>query len=48
MLTYTLKVVEIRKETEETLAICFKQPALRKIKYKAGQYLSLIFRINVR
>ncbi|MGV3546019.1 MAG: FAD-binding oxidoreductase [Pedobacter sp.] len=48
MQTYTLKVVEIRKETAETVTLCFKQPGLRKIKYQAGQYLTLIFRINGR
>lgn len=48
MVTYTLKVIDIRKETADTITLCFKQPALRKIKYKAGQYLSLIFRINGR
>jgi ring-1,2-phenylacetyl-CoA epoxidase subunit PaaE len=48
MNTYTLKVNDIRKETADTITLCFKQPALRKIKYKAGQYLSLIFRINGR
>lgn len=48
MQTYTLKVVEIRKETADTLTLCFKQPRLRKIKYQAGQYLTLIFRINGR
>lgn len=48
MNTYTLKVIEIRKETEDTITLCFKQPALRKIKYMAGQYLTLIFRINGR
>ncbi len=48
MKTYTLKVVEIRKETKESVTICFKQPGLKKIKYEAGQYLTLIFRINGR
>lgn len=48
MMTYTLKVVEIRQETEDTCTICFKQPGLKKIKYLAGQYLTLIFRINGR
>lgn len=48
VITYTLRVIEIRKETEDTITLCFKQPALRKIRYKAGQYLSLIFRINGR
>ncbi|WP_316786213.1 ferredoxin--NADP reductase [Pedobacter frigiditerrae] len=45
---YTLKVIDIKKETEDTLTLCFKQPALRKVKYLAGQYLTLIFRINGR
>ncbi|WP_207429609.1 ferredoxin--NADP reductase [Pedobacter sp. SYSU D00535] len=48
MITYTLKVVEIRRETSDTITISFKQPGLKKVKYKAGQYLSLIFRINGR
>ncbi|SDQ00111.1 ring-1,2-phenylacetyl-CoA epoxidase subunit PaaE [Mucilaginibacter sp. OK268] len=48
MITYTLKVVEVRKETIDTVTICFKQPGLKKIKYLSGQYLTLIFRINSR
>lgn len=48
MITYTLKVIEIKKETEDTITLCFKQPGLRKVKYFAGQYLTLIFRINGR
>jgi ring-1,2-phenylacetyl-CoA epoxidase subunit PaaE len=48
MQTYTLKVVNIKKETEDTVTLCFKQPGLKKIKYQAGQYLTLIFRINGR
>lgn len=48
MNTYTLKVVEIRVETEDTITVCFKQPALKKVKYRSGQYLTLIFRINGR
>lgn len=48
MQTYTLKVVEIRQETADTVTLCFKQPALKKIKYLPGQYLALIFRINGR
>ncbi|OWK71261.1 ferredoxin--NADP reductase [Pedobacter sp. AJM] len=47
-MNYTLKVAEIRKETEDTVTLCFKQPGLKKIKYQAGQYLTLIFRINGR
>lgn len=45
---YTLKVAEIHRETEDTVTICFKQPGLKKVKYLAGHYLTLIFRINGR
>jgi len=45
---YTLKVAHIRKETGDTVTLCFKQPGLKKIKYLPGQYLTLIFRINGR
>ncbi|OMQ09837.1 ferredoxin--NADP reductase [[Flexibacter] sp. ATCC 35103] len=48
MKNYTLKVQEVRKETNDTVTICFKQPGLKKIKYLAGQYLTLQFRINGR
>lgn len=48
MKNYTLKVQEIRKETDDTVTLCFKQPGLKKIKYLAGQYLTLQFRINGR
>lgn len=48
MKSYTLKVQEIRKETDDTVTLCFKQPGLKKIKYLAGQYLTLQFRINGR
>jgi len=47
-MNYTLKIVEIRKETEDAITLCFKQPGLKKVKYLAGQYLTLIFRINGR
>ncbi|MGN8059909.1 ferredoxin--NADP reductase [Pedobacter sp. 22163] len=47
-MNYTLKIVDIRRETEDTVTLCFKQPGLKKIKYEAGQYLTLIFRINGR
>ncbi len=47
-MNYTLKIAEVRKETEDTVTLCFKQPGLKKIKYLAGQYLTLIFRINGR
>lgn len=48
MLRYTLKVAEIHQETNDTVTVVFKQPALKKVKYKAGQYLTLIFWINNR
>ena len=48
MLKFTLRIVEIQIETNDTITICFKQPGLKKIKYSAGQYLTLIFRINNR
>jgi ring-1,2-phenylacetyl-CoA epoxidase subunit PaaE len=48
MLQYTLKVAEIRQETKDTVTIIFKQPSLKKVKYLAGQYITLIFRINNR
>lgn len=48
MLHYTLKVTEIRRETNDTVTVVFKQPGLKKVKYQAGQYLTLIFRINNR
>lgn len=48
MKNYTLKVQEVRRETDDTVTLCFKQPGLKKIKYQAGQYLTLQFRINGR
>lgn len=48
MQTYTLKVIDIIKETNDTITLSFKQPGLKKIKYKAGEYLTLILRINGR
>mgnify|MGYP000317171172 CR=1 FL=1 len=48
MKQYTLTIQEIRKETKDTITLCFKQPGLRKIRYKAGQYITLIVRINGR
>ncbi|OXA97467.1 hypothetical protein B0A75_16020 [Flavobacterium oncorhynchi] len=48
MKNYTLKVQEIKRETDDTVTLCFKQPGLKKIKYLAGQYLTLQFRINNR
>lgn len=48
MKNYTLKIQEVRRETNDTVTLCFKQPGLKKIKYLAGQYLTLQFRINGR
>lgn len=48
MIKFTLTIKEIRKETNDSITICFKQPGIRKIKYKPGQYLTLILRINGR
>ena len=48
MKIYTLLIQEIKNETKDTITLCFKQPALRKIKYLAGQYITLILRINGR
>ncbi|TFF35535.1 ferredoxin--NADP reductase [Mucilaginibacter psychrotolerans] len=45
---FTLKVVEVRTETADTVTVAFKQPGLKKVKYQAGQYLTLMFRINGR
>ena len=48
MKKYTLKVHDIKQETKDTVTLCFKQPGLKKIKYRAGQYLTLSLRINRR
>lgn len=48
MKTYTLKIIDIKVEALDTITLRFKQPGLKKVKYKAGQYLTLIFRINGR
>jgi ring-1,2-phenylacetyl-CoA epoxidase subunit PaaE len=45
---YSLRVIDIRQETKDSSTILFKQPGLKRIKYSAGQYLSVIFRINGR
>jgi ring-1,2-phenylacetyl-CoA epoxidase subunit PaaE len=48
MITYTLKIVKIIRETENACTICFKQPYFKKIKYISGQYITLIVIINNR
>jgi ring-1,2-phenylacetyl-CoA epoxidase subunit PaaE len=45
---YTLTIQSIIEETKDSITLCFKQPVLRKIKYQAGQYITLIVRINGR
>ena len=45
---YTLKLIETGKETIDTFSFIFKQPGLRKIKYTAGQYITLSVNINGR
>lgn len=46
MITYTLKIVEKVKETEDSYTFRFKQPVFKKLIYISGQYLTLIIRIN--
>lgn len=48
MVTFTIKIVELVKDTPDVLTIFFKQPGLKKIKYASGQYLTLVVRINGR
>ncbi len=48
MVRYSLKIIDIIQETSEAYSIVFKQPLLRKISYKAGQYISLIVIIDGR
>jgi len=48
MLYYSLKVLRVITETQDTVTVSFKQPALKKVKYIPGQYLTLVFSINGR
>ncbi len=43
---YRLRVKEIIKETEDAITIAFKQPFLGRIRYKCGQFITLIFEIT--
>lgn len=43
---YTLKVKDVVKETPDTVTIQFKQPLFKKVKYDAGQFLTLIIPVN--
>lgn len=45
---YSLTVIDIVNETDNCVTLKFKQPSLRKIRYKAGQYLTLIVNIKGR
>lgn len=46
MKQYNLKVKDITQETEDTVTLHLKQPLFSKIKYKPGQFLTLILTIN--
>ncbi len=48
MLSCLLKVISVKTETHNAVTISFKQPALKKIKYLPGQYLTVIVNINNR
>jgi ring-1,2-phenylacetyl-CoA epoxidase subunit PaaE len=48
MQNFTLTVKEIRRETEDSVTICFKQPLIHKVKYRSGQFITLVSRINGR
>jgi ring-1,2-phenylacetyl-CoA epoxidase subunit PaaE len=43
---YNLKVKDIVRETPDTITIHLKQPLFSKIKYKPGQFLTLIVPVN--
>ncbi|MCU0389837.1 MAG: ferredoxin--NADP reductase [Thermoflexibacter sp.] len=43
---HTLKVKEITKETNDTITVHLKQPLFSKIKYKAGQFLTIVLTID--
>lgn len=43
---YKLKVKQVVRETADTVSIYFKQPFFSKIKYKPGQFLTLMVPIN--
>lgn len=45
---FKLKIKDIIPETDDALSISFKQPFFRKINYKCGQFLTLIFSIDGR
>ncbi|MCS6968363.1 MAG: ferredoxin--NADP reductase [Cytophagales bacterium] len=46
MKQFNLKVKDITRETEDTVTLHLRQPLFSKIKYKPGQFLTLILNIN--
>jgi ring-1,2-phenylacetyl-CoA epoxidase subunit PaaE len=44
----SLKVAKIKRETIDTITVCMRQPGLKKIKYKPGQYITLVVHVNGR
>lgn len=46
--TYTLTIIDKIEEIPGVVTIRFKQPALKKVKYKPGQYITIIIVINGR
>lgn len=45
---YTLTIAEKKAETPDTVTICFRQPAFKKIKYRAGEYITVVVAVNGR
>lgn len=43
---HTLKVKDITKETSDTITVHLKQPLFAKLKYKAGQFLTVVVPID--
>ena len=43
---YTLKVKEVTHETKDSVTIHFKQPLFRKVKYKSGQFLTVLVSVD--
>lgn len=43
---FTLKVREVVKETPDAVTIYLKQPLFKKVKYKPGQFITLLLTIN--
>lgn len=43
---YKLKIKKIKQETQDTITVHLKQPLFNKIKYKSGQFLTVLVTIN--